>query len=235
MQYLGGKYRIRKKLGAFLTEQAKGKDFFLDMFCGAGNVVTNVDHPNRYANDGSKYVIAVLKRAQRGGEFPDVITEEFFQQVKNNKDAYPDWLVGFVGFGCAFGGSFFSGYAREHHTRPGLTSAGKASRSFQKVDYSRINFSSYLFNDFVMPEGPGLIYCDPPYEGTTGYSIDFDTEQFYRWSREQARRHTVLVSEYEHNARGPVVWKTQAQQTMAGGVKNKVNKVTTEVVFQVLP
>jgi len=223
MRYLGGKYRIRKKLGAFLTEQAKGKDFFLDLFCGAGNVVTNVDHPNRYANDGNRYVIAVLKRAQRGGEFPDVITEEFYQQVKNNKDAYPDWLVGFVGFGCSFGGKFFRGFARGNRNYP-----LSAANSLSEIDLTGVQLSVGDYQNTEIPKGSGLIYCDPPYENTTGYSIAFDREQFYRWAREQAQKHTVLVSEYEHNSRGPIVWQTTSS--------NKLGKaITSEVVFQVLP
>ena len=228
MRYLGGKYRIRKKLGAFLTEQAKGKDFFLDLFCGAGNVVTNVDHPNRYANDGNKYIVAVLKRAQAGGEFPDVITEDFYQQVKNNKDAYPDWLVGFVGFGCSFGGKFFCGFARGDQNY-----ASNAANSLSKIDLSGVQLSASDYQNAEIPKGSGLIYCDPPYEGTTDYSIAFDTEQFYKWAREQAQKHTVLVSEYEHNTRGPIVWQTTSKQ----GLRSKAGKaaVTSEVVFQVLP
>jgi len=226
MQYLGGKYRIRKKLGAFLTEQAKGKDFFLDLFCGAGNVVTNVDHPNRYANDGNKYIVAVLKRAQRGGVFPDVITKEFHQQVKKNKDAYPDWLVGFVGFGCSFGGDFFHGFARGDY-------ASSAANSLSKIDLIGVQLAVSEYQNAEIPKGSGLIYCDPPYEGTTGYSIAFDTEQFYRWAREQAQWHTVLVSEYEHNARGPILWLLESKKELRNAAGVRVP--TREVVFQVLP
>jgi DNA adenine methylase len=233
MQYLGGKYRIRKKLGAFLTEQAKGKAFFLDMFCGAGNVVANVSHPRRYANDGNRYIIAVLKRAQRGGEFPDVITEDFYQQVKNNKDAYPDWLVGFVGFGCSFGGKFFRGYGARSRVGSGFNVPG-IGKGLATLNLTSVQFSSNLFEAVTVPKASlqGLIYCDPPYEGTTDYSIAFDTEQFYKWAREQAQKHTVLVSEYEHNSRGPILWQTTSKQ----GLRSATGKaITSEVVFQVLP
>lgn len=228
MQYLGGKYRIRKKLGAFLTEQAKGSAFFLDLFCGAGNVVANVSHPRRYANDGNRYIIAVLKRAQRGGEFPDVITEEFYQQVKNNKDAYPDWLVGFVGFGCSFGGKFFRGFARGDQNYASL-----AANSLSKIDLSGVQLSASDYQNAEIPKGSGLIYCDPPYENTTGYSIAFDTEQFYKWAREQAQKHTVLVSEYEHNARGPILWLLESNKVLRNAAGVRVP--TREVVFQVIP
>ncbi len=233
MRYLGGKYRIRKKLGAFLTEQAKGKDFFLDLFCGAGNVVTNVDHPNRYANDGNKYVIAVLERAQRRGEFPDVITKEFHQQVKNNKDAYPDWLVGFVGFGCSFGGDFFRGFVKDEKRGNKISAAISAVRSLSKIDLTGVQLSVGDYQNTEIPKGSGLIYCDPPYEGTTGYSVPFDTEAFYGWAKAQAQWHTVLVSEYEHNARGPILWLLESKKELRNAAGVRVP--TREVVFQVLP
>jgi len=234
MQYLGGKYRIRKKLGAFLTEQAKGKAFFLDMFCGAGNVVANVSHPRRYANDGNRYIIAVLKRAQAGGEFPSAVTAEDHREVKNNREKFPDWLVGFVGFGCSFGGDFNGGYARSNRDE---NFAGAAANSLKAIrpNIQDVRFSCNLFSDIApeLDDESGLIYCDPPYEGTTGYSVAFDREQFYQWAKAQAQWHTVLVSEYEHNARGPILWLLESKKELRNAAGVRVP--TREVVFQVLP
>lgn len=44
-----------------------------------------------------------------------------------------------------------------------------------------------------------VIYCDPPYKDTTGYSKnDFNYEEYYDWIRLKVREgHIVLCSEYQ--------------------------------------
>ena len=53
------------------------------------------------------------------------------------------------------------------------------------------------YQDVPIPEG-AVVYCDPPYAGTSGYSnvhkYDFDSERFYYWLR--TRDYPVYVSEY---------------------------------------
>ena len=43
-----------------------------------------------------------------------------------------------------------------------------------------------------------LIYCDPPYEKTTGYStsVDFDHKLFWETMRKWSENNVVFVSEY---------------------------------------
>jgi DNA adenine methylase len=49
------------------------------------------------------------------------------------------------------------------------------------------------------PEGY-IIYCDPPYEGTTQYSKklvgDFDTNEFWSIMRKWSNNNKVFISEY---------------------------------------
>ena len=45
-----------------------------------------------------------------------------------------------------------------------------------------------------------LIYCDPPYRGTTQYDAveAFDHERFYDWIREKVKEgHKIWISEYD--------------------------------------
>jgi len=48
-----------------------------------------------------------------------------------------------------------------------------------------------------------LIYCDPPYKGTTPYYKkilgEFPYDDFIEWVKSQSKKNTVLVSEYKHN------------------------------------
>jgi DNA adenine methylase len=42
-----------------------------------------------------------------------------------------------------------------------------------------------------------LIYCDPPYEGTTKYKDGFSHTEFWEWCRTKAKEgHQVFISEY---------------------------------------
>lgn len=43
-------------------------------------------------------------------------------------------------------------------------------------------------------EGDCVIYCDPPYKGTAGYTTEFDHDAFYDWCRSQT--HPIYISEY---------------------------------------
>ena len=157
----------------------------------------------RYASDASTYLIALWKSLQLGWEPPDEVTEAEYEDIRNNKDKYHPALVAFVGFGVSWGGKWFGGYARN---QAGVTDtamfAGRAKRSLESkmVTMRDVEFFYADFMDCQPPCENMLIYCDPPYEGTTGYGAvpDFDSTVF--WNRVRylsSCGHTVIVSEYD--------------------------------------
>lgn len=96
--------------------------------------------------------------------------------------------------------------------RSGLT-AGEVSRrlgSFMGSHYScvrllntqslqRLQRLQRLHKDYREVEIPSgaVVYCDPPYAGTSGYgNAAFDHEAFYGWARAVSRTHILFVSEY---------------------------------------
>jgi site-specific DNA-adenine methylase len=79
MQYMGGKHAIAKPLCYFLNQQLEPSQPFVDMFCGAVNIVIGINHKrDRYANDANPYLIALWQHVQNGGELPDVVTKEMY-------------------------------------------------------------------------------------------------------------------------------------------------------------
>jgi formyltetrahydrofolate hydrolase len=48
-----------------------------------------------------------------------------------------------------------------------------------------VNFINGSYLDMVIPPN-SLIYCDPPYEGTTAYKDGFDHNVFWQWCRDKA-------------------------------------------------
>lgn len=77
---------------------------------------------------------------------------------------------------------------------------------------SNLDFSNLDYRQLDIPEG-AVVYCDPPYEGTDGYEIEFDHEEFWNWCRTVASNgNKVFVSEY--NAPGDF--------TCVGEIENRV-------------
>ena len=72
------------------------------------------------------------------------------------------------------------------------------------------------YDKMVVPEG-SLIYCDPPYRGTSGYttSKNFDYDTFYDWARQMKRDgHTVFISEYDMPGDFQCVWSKQLTNSL---------------------
>ena len=67
----------------------------------------------------------------------------------------------------------------------------------QLQQLERLQCKSY--DEVDIPAG-AVIYCDPPYRNTAGYSANsesgFDHEEFYNWCREKSKTNPVFVSEY---------------------------------------
>lgn len=54
----------------------------------------------------------------------------------------------------------------------------------------------YRNNKYADLKG-AVIYCDPPYQGTTKYATDsFDYDAFWDWCRKMSKDNYVFVSEY---------------------------------------
>ena len=67
-----------------------------------------------------------------------------------------------------------------------------------------------------------IIYCDPPYKGTSRYNTgDFDHEAFYDWCERQTE--LVLVSEYDMpEDRFVAVWQREHRSRLSGTANNGV-------------
>jgi len=129
------------------------------------------------------------------------------------------------------GGKWFGGFARDKaydKLTNELTFSRRAksnalNQSPKLKDCLFIN-SSYEFLD-IPPKS--LIYCDPPYEGTTGYKDGFSHPGFWEWARRKTREgHTVFVSEYNAPADFDCVWSKEIPNALNLDKKN-VEKLFT--------
>lgn len=111
MVYMGSKNRIAKELIPIITDQLQPTWWYIEPFVGGANMIDKIQHPYKLGADSNKYLIALLKYVQDGNQLPEFLSREDYLKVKDNKESYPDWYVGFVGFICSYNGCFFGSYA----------------------------------------------------------------------------------------------------------------------------
>ena len=231
MRYFGGKSKISKPLSAFLNSQLKDEMSFYDLFAGSCNVVSKIEgNRSRYANDVHKELIAMWQYVLDGGELPTEITAAQYQEIKQS-ESVPDWLKGFVGFGCSFAGKWWGGYAK---CKLGANYASRA-RNFTLKKASTMQgiiLTNGSYKD-IIPEPNSMLYCDTPYRNTTGYSTgSFNHDEFYSWAVGMSHLgHTVLVSEYLHNL--PDGWKVVWQHESKKDIRDKdgIQQPTIEIIM----
>ena len=57
-----------------------------------------------------------------------------------------------------------------------------------------VTFTCLDYRDVEIPD-EAVVYADPPYRGTTGYSTgEFDSDCFWDYMRKLSRTHVVLIS-----------------------------------------
>lgn len=230
MKYLGSKRRIAQHILPIILAERTSEQVFVDIMCGGCNLIDKVEQgAGRIANDIHVPLISLLTALQEGWIPPEVVSEEAYKLAKALEDSDP--LKGFFGFGCSFGSKWFGGMAR------GFTNNGvarnyaresKANLLAQVPSLQGIEFHAGSYKDLNLPPA-SLIYCDPPYKGTTGYKDKFNHEEFYEGClSKHDEGHKVFVSEYSMPEPFIEVW-SKTQTTNLG--YNVAAKVATERLF----
>lgn len=230
MQYIGGKSRIAEQITPFLIPQARGGDAcFVSLFCGSCAVESKIRGFARViCNDRHPYLIALFQALQAGFDPPDAVSEADYKFIKQNQELYPP-LTGFVGFGCSFGGKWFGGYARNARAD---NYAAQSKRSLLK-DMPPLLSAEFMCMDYRAVPIPknAVVYADPPYADTTGYSGEkFDSAEFWAYARLIAETgHKIFVSEQKAPPGWVCVWEKPFLRTLD---RNKDNQFkVTEKLF----
>jgi DNA adenine methylase len=230
MRYVGSKGRHAKDIVPILESHWSDHKFYIEPFVGGGNLFCKVSLPNKIGFDADKYPIALLKAIRDGWVPPENISEEEYYSVKSNKDSFADHYVAFVGFCCSFSGKFFGGYARDRNNT-NYAAVGSRSLLRQSCGLSGANLAVRRYEEMGYIPSKSLIYCDPPYKGTQGYTNSIDHEHFWSWCRGLVKGgHTVFVSEYEAPNYAKVVWSKSVGSTLDHKNRGKTN---TEKLFMV--
>lgn len=204
MKYVGSKNRLSKQLAPIIQSYIDGMgercNGYWEPFVGGANMIDKIKFSHKYGSDSHKYLIALLRHIQQTtDDLPETISENEYDAVRINSDAYPDWYVGLVGF-CTFGAKWFGGYPRGFKA-DGVTPrdiTNEAIRNIKKQAPALKNIKFFCGDYTKGSNAKGyVIYCGPPYRDTTKYATgNFDYEKFYAWCKDMAKTNIVLISEY---------------------------------------
>lgn len=228
MRYMGGKSRISKQIAEILNSAINKDTPFVSLFCGSCAIESKVQADVKILNDKHPYLIAMWQALQNGWMPPDVVTKEEYYRVKANMDENPA-LTGFVGFGCSFGGKWWGGYAKD---KRGDDYCGQAKRGLFK-DLTGVKsaiFTCLDYHDVEIPDG-AVVYCDPPYANTTGYTVgEFDTNEFWDYMRQLSKRCDVYISEESAPDDFECIWSKEKVRTLEKS--DNVGRVKVEKLFK---
>lgn len=220
MKYKGSKARFAATITEILRHERKKGQWFVDLFCGACSIVELMQH-KRIANDLSTSIYGLMTAIQIGWEPPEIVT--FQEYIKAKEFPTPDYLKGFIGFGCTWGGKYFDGFARDPAGLRNYADESRRSLLLQKDKLQRVVFTNLDYRAVFLPP-QSLIYCDPPYMDTSDYGGNFDHNVFWKWCGKKVDEgHTVFVSEYQAPANWDCVWSTDT-----------VNNLNNETVIEKL-
>ena len=235
MTYKGSKARIVDEILPIMLSTMQPGQSFVDAFCGGCSVIQHVPEENhRIANDLNRHLIAMMERlTTTDWEPPHIIEKPYYNKVRAsyyaNDDKYDDALIGWVGFMASRNGRFYDG-GYSGHDVGGRDYIGENIRNIKRQIEGLRGIEWFSGDYAAIPIPPeSLIYCDPPYKGTTGYRTGrgFDYERFYDWCRKMKKEgHQVFVSEYQMPPDFDCVWEKN--------IKNTLNMTNTYMVTEKL-
>lgn len=220
MIYMGSKGKISKELKVIIDEVRQAGQWYVEPFCGGCNMMDKMTG-NRIAGDKHKYLIAMHQGVQDGYPFPQEISKEYYNDVrtsyKTEDGRFSDALIGWVGWTSSFNGRFFEGgYSGKGKDGVDYIARGIKNILTQAPLLADVNFVHSRYDELQYPE-ESVIYCDPPYLGTSPYDKElFDYSAFYDWLKMMKKKgHKVFISEWQMNEDFRCVWEKPTMNTIS--------------------
>jgi len=226
---MGSKSRISKHIIPIMLQEAneKGITTWVEPFVGGGNMIDKV--PNTFTRigiDTNPHAIeALIAVRDLVDKLPTEVSEEYYKEIKGTN---PSPITSWIRFVCSFGAKIDNGFARnkagQNYANAGVNNAKKQSPNLQGVRL--INGSYDEYSDFKNC----LIYCDPPYEGTTSYKTgSFNHNKFWEWCRNMSKNNLEFVSEYKAPEDFTCVWEGEIKTNFASQRKGATHKATEKL------
>lgn len=231
MKYMGSKNRIARFILPMMIKEAneKGITTWVEPFVGGGNMIDKVPNSfRRIGADINPYLIqALVSIRDCANELPKnnkEFTEVNYNELRKN-DNYKH--KGYAGFALSYGGKWLGGWCRDGLNKRDYVTESYKNAQKQTTKLQGVEFINKSYLDLEL-SGNSLIYCDPPYEGSTKYTGNFDHSKFWQWCRDRSREgHLVFVSEYNAPDGFECVWEKEivSSLTQDTGSKKSVEKL----------
>lgn len=235
MKYMGSKNRVAKHILPIMLKYRTPEMTWVEPFVGGANMIDKVEG-KRIGNDYNEFLIALWIALQNGWTPPKYIEKNYHKHIMNNKKSYEKHLVGWAAIACTYCGSG-CGFAGIVKTKTGTV------RNYQTEAISNVCkqikqlkdvvFTNESYDCMEIPPN-SLIYCDPPYEGTSGYKNvgTFNHKDFWQWCRDKANEgHIIFVSEYNAPKDFYCIWEGEFKSSLSANGKSGGNKNSVERLF----
>jgi DNA adenine methylase len=193
---LGGKSKGAEHILSVLNHPVFDGAAYIEPFCGYCHILRRVENKRSYtAADNNPLLIRLLKHNQKvKGEHP-TIAEDEYKDLRENPKSDP-LRAAYAAFCYSYNGKYFGGYVNLYK---GRNYPAERKRYYDQLHdnptFSKTRFYNTDYTKFAGERG-ALIYCDPPYAGTTEYHSEFDSAKFWEDVRRMSKNNIVLVSEY---------------------------------------
>lgn len=226
LRYFGGKTRTCKAISDIINGYNLNNKVFVSPFVGAGWVEQYIKS-DKILSDKHIYLMSMYKELQCGWIPPKKLTKEEYDYIKANPDEQPH-LTGFCGFGCSFAGKWFGGYAKDKSGRNYCLNAYNSIN--KKIINGLIKNSEIKKCDYTeLKPKNNVVYCDPPYKGTTQYDKnvvgEFNHDKFWDIMREWSNENMVFISEYSAPDDFVAIWQQETKLDIRDGNNKKQKRV----------
>ena len=226
---MGSKNRIAKDILPIMLERRKEGQWWVEPFVGGANMIDKVAG-NRIGSDSNSYCIealiairdCVIDLPKSNKQF----TENNYKALRLDDDYK---YKGYAGFAFSYGGKWLGGWSRNKENKRDYVAESYRNAINQSPLLQGVRLLNKSYLDLEIPPN-SIIYCDPPYEGTTKYHGKFNHSEFWQWCRDKAKEgHTIFISEYNAPEDFDCVWSKEivSSLTKDTGSKKGVEKLFT--------
>jgi len=240
MKYMGSKRKIAAEILPIILYGRKQGQYYVEPFAGGLNTLIQVKDL-RIGADINDCLIEFYKAVCKGWLPPIRIEKEEYYAIKDNPGLNKP-LTGWAGIFCSYGAKWFGGFISDYQENKRLKSGrlpNHQDESYnsllkQRALFKDVDFRVSSYENLEIPPN-SIIYCDPPYRGTTGYKDKFDHDAFWQWCRDKsAEGHAVYISEYSAPEDFICVWQKELSSQLSANTKPGGSKLSIEKLYTYL-
>jgi DNA adenine methylase len=197
MAYLGGKSKSAEHILEVLNNPVFDSLDYIEPFCGYCHIVRRVVNKKSYRiSDNNKLLIVLLKHIQKTKGKHPIITQSEYKTLHENPSKN-QLRAAYAAFCYSYNGKYFGGFVNKYGAREYPKERKRYYDELHDVDsFHKAAIVNTDYSHYKDVKGK-LIYCDPPYEGTTEYHSSFDSSKFWEFIRDVSKDNYVFVSEYK--------------------------------------